>query len=338
MDAHKLVVFFAIPCGGYYTIQADTIPRVCEAAGIVHDIIEDDPSTEGLWDKITQRIDAADYFVADVSSISPNIVVELGYAIARKPIGRIAVFIANNVHIPSDLGGLLVQKYASLSDFQRKLIDWLAYSVPLVNLEEFTGLEPPIIGFSEDFKDQDLFLRRWITPPHCQYLLTGEGLRFSWAHMPILTDTLAILGDCEFEFDARIDQGRIGWAVKGTKTPNTPIPTFLIMFNLNTSGVLFPHVWTAADPQQGTDYHVYQSESVNARIQRSEDGWFTILTRVRGDTVEILNADRVLFSADFSQEPYAAAYSSIPEKMGQVGFRCHPGEIATVSRVRVREI
>jgi hypothetical protein len=338
MDARKPVVFFAIPCGGYYTIQADTIRRVCDVARIFPDIIEDDPSTEGLWDKITQRIDAADYFVADVSSKSPNIVVELGYAIARKPIGRIAVFIASNVPIPSDLGGLLVQKYASLSDFQRKLIDWLTCSVPLVNPEEFARLESPIIDFSEDFKDQDVFMRRWITPPHCSYLLTHEGLRFSWAHMPILTNTLAILGDCEFEFDARIDQRRIGWAVKGTKPYDIPTPIFLIMFNLNTKGVLLPHIWTAADPQPQKDYHPYQSEAVSANIQKSEDGWFTILTRVRGDTVEILNADRVLFSADFSQEPYAAAYSSIPEKMGQVGFRCHPGEIATVSRVRVKEI
>lgn len=338
MGIKPLVVFFAIPCGDFYDMQVDIIRSVSDAAGIVPDIIEDDPGTKGLWDKITQRIDAADYFIADITSKSPNIVVELGYAIARKPIQRIAVLIADYVPIPSDLGGLIVQKYSSLRTFQQKLIDWMIASIPFINKENFGALKSERVEFAEDFQNQDLFLRRWTTPPRCSYLLTPEGLKFSWAHFPILIHTLAILKNCEFEFDARIEEGNIGWAVKGTTPPNSPIPTFLVMFNLGTQGRLVPHVWTAALPVENTHYHVYESEGVQVDLDKSKDGWFTILTHVKGDVIDVFNKKKLLFRADFSVNPYAEAYSSISQKMGQVGFRCYPGEIATVRRVRIREI
>lgn len=332
------VIFFAIPCGDFYEVQADIIRNVCAAAGIISDIIEDDPGTKGLWDKITHRIDAADYVIADITSKSPNIVVELGYAIARKPIQRIAVLIADYVPIPSDLGGLIVQKYSSLRLFQQKLIDWIIASIPFINKEQFDSLKSERLEFTEDFRDQDIFLRRWTTPPNCSYLFTPEGLRFSWAHFPILSHTLAILKDCEFEFDARIEQGNMGWVIKGTTPPKLPMPTFCIMFNLGMQGRLVPHIWTAELPVENTHYHVYESEGVNVVLDKSKDGWFSILTRVQGDVVEVLNKDKLLFSADFSGKPYTEAYSSVTQKMGQIGFRCHPGEIATVRRVRVREI
>jgi len=338
MSAKPVVIFFAIPCGEFYSVQADIIRRVCRSVGITADIVEDDPSTKGLWDKITGRIDAADYFVADITSRSRNIVVELGYAIARKPIERMAVLIADNMPVPSDLGGLIVQKYSSLRSFQERLAGWISCSVPLVDSYRIAGLARDPAGFQEDFQNQDAFLKRWYTPPWCSYLFTAEGLKFSGASIPILTNTLAILGDCEFEFTARIDEKTIGWVVKGTTPPDLPVPAFFVMFNLSQEGQLLPHIWTIKDLQEGTGYHVYSDQAVKVEITKSEDNWFTLMTRVRGDMVEILNDDNVIFEADFSKPPYAEAYGSVSGKMGQVGFRCHPGEVATVRRVRVREI
>lgn len=331
-------VFFAIPCGDFYAVQSKLIRQVTEAAGLKADIIEDDPSTEGLWDKITQRINDADYFVADITSQSPNIVVELGYAIAMKPINQIAVLCADYVRIPSDLAGLIIQKYSSLNSFQKKLMDWLDTSIPSINRACFKSIKPEQFVFEEDFLDQYAFLRHWNPPPNCSYLLTPEGLKFSWAHFPILSTPLAILKNCEFEFDALINKENVGWVVKGTTSPNSFIPTFLIMFNINTRGDLVPHIWTEKNPVMNTHYHVYQDKVVNVDLAKSKDGWFTILTRIQGDIIEICNEGTTLFRADFSSEPYAEAYNSIPRKMGQIGFRCHPNEEATVRRVRVREI
>jgi len=338
MSAKSVVIFFAIPCGEFYSVQADIIRRVCRIAGITADIVEDDPSTKGLWDKITSRIDAADYFVADITSQSQNIVVELGYAIARKPIERIAVLIADYKMVPSDLGGLIVQKYSSLGTFQERLASWISCSVPRVRTRRIQGLTRDLADFQEDFQNQDAFLKRWYTPPWCSYLFTAEGLKFSGASIPILTTTLAILGDCEFKFTARIDKKTIGWVVKGTTPPDLPVPAFFVMFNLSQEGHLLPHIWTIKDLQEGTGYHVYNDQAVKVGITKSEDGWFTLMTRVRGDVVEILNSDSVIFETDFSKPPYAEAYDSVAPKMGQVGFRCHPGEVATVRRVGVRGI
>jgi hypothetical protein len=44
------------------------------------------PDTKDLWASIREEIDRADVFLADTSSGRPNIPLELGYAIARKPI------------------------------------------------------------------------------------------------------------------------------------------------------------------------------------------------------------------------------------------------------------
>jgi hypothetical protein len=45
----------------------------------------------------------------------------------------------------------------------------------------------------------------------------------------------------------------------------------------------------------------------------------------------------VVFDADLSKQPFTQVYRSVPVKQGNVGFRCFPGEEATITRVEVRE-
>jgi hypothetical protein len=66
-------------------------------------IAEDSPDTKGLWDSTSGQIDAADIFIADISSASPNILLEVGCAVGRKPVGTIGLFLASSVTVPSDL-------------------------------------------------------------------------------------------------------------------------------------------------------------------------------------------------------------------------------------------
>ena len=66
-------VFFAIPCGDFYDLQAESIRRTAQAAQIKPVIAEDDVRTKELWRKITADIDQCDFFVADISSGSQNI-------------------------------------------------------------------------------------------------------------------------------------------------------------------------------------------------------------------------------------------------------------------------
>ena len=331
-------VFYAIPCGEFYSTQAKAIKDVSQRAEIEAVIAEDDPTTKGLWDKITEQIDKCDLLVADISSGSANIAVELGYAVARKPEGSVGIFISDNVQVPADLQRFVLQKYSSLSSFRQRLITWLSEALPLIDPRRFEGLSDTKAEFTEDFKSQDNFLRRWWTPPGCQYFLTHEGLRFSWAHFPILTTVLSLLHNCEFEFLARIEATCIGWAIRGTRHPTHSIPSSCIMFNLSGDGLLVPHIWSARNVDPRNAYHVFSEQAVHAEVNWSPEGWFRLLTRVRGTVIEIENQGRLLFSADFSAAPYSDAYADADLREGQVGFRCHPGEVATVAEVRVREL
>ena len=74
-------VFYAIPCGDFYSIQNEIILAVSKKAQIDPIIAEDDLRTKGLWEKIKEQIDSSDLLVADISSGSSNIILELGYAI-----------------------------------------------------------------------------------------------------------------------------------------------------------------------------------------------------------------------------------------------------------------
>lgn len=331
-------VFYAIPCGEFYAQQASAIREVSRTANIKPVIAEDDPTTKGLWEKIIEEIDKCDLFVADVSSKSPNIAVELGYAVARKPEGSIGIFISDNVDVPSDLRRFVLQKYSSLASFRKGLIDWLSETLPMIDSELFDDLEDVQAEFTEDFKSEELFLRRWWTPPYCQYSLTHEGLHFTWAHFPIMTTTVGLLQDYEFEFLGRIDSTTIGWVVKGTLRPHQTLPASCVMFNLSGTGHLLPHIWSTRKVDPVSHYHAFADQAVDAQVSFSTDGWLRLLTRVRGGLIEVENEGNLIFSGDFSQEPYRGHYGPTDLKEGQVGFRCHPGEEATVAQVRVREL
>jgi hypothetical protein len=73
VGSRKPMVFVAVPCGDFYSVQTDIIREVRSAAGVDCYIAEDSPDTKGLWDSISAQIDGADVFIADISSASPNI-------------------------------------------------------------------------------------------------------------------------------------------------------------------------------------------------------------------------------------------------------------------------
>lgn len=339
MTFRNPLVFFAVPCGEFYSAQADIIRRVAETANIDAIIAEDDVATKELWDKIITDIERADLFVADISSGSPNIILELGYAIKAKGKKNTGVFISNNISVPSDLRGIVLQKYSSFSNFQESLIQWLCRSIPRLDSEEFSALEVKLAEFSEDFCDQDMFLKRWSLPPGGSSILTHEGMRFGESSFPIISTTLGILRDCEVEFKARIDRQRIGWVVKGTKTPQLLVPSFCVMFNLDTDGHVLPHIWNASHPDPNHLYQRFEVLADDITIDWDDEGWFTLKTIVRGEIIELEHNGDIVYRVDFSQAPLATPYHEYElPKQGQVGFRCSSMEEATVRFIRVREI
>lgn len=331
------VVFFAIPCGEFYSLQTDIIGRVCARAGVTCQIAEDDVKTKELWTKIAQGIKEADRFVADISSGSFNIALELGFALQVKGDRNVAIFNSNVASDPSDLRGFVLQKYGTLREFEERLALWLSDTFPLVDAVTPAAPSIPAPTFTEEFRDPELFQRRWSVPPGGGYLLRPEGLKFGFANYPIMTTSLALLQNCDFEFTGRIDEKQIGWAIKGTKYPENMVPIFCLMFTLNTEGELTPHILSLASPGPARSYYPYRKEAVQTNVTKREGGWFTLITRIREDRVQIENEGNLLFDADFSEKPYSEAYSSVNPKHGQVGFRCFPSEVATVSRVVVRE-
>lgn len=334
--SRKPRIFVAIPCGAFYSVQAEILRGLFDSVGVDAYVAEDSPDTKGLWDSIAAEIDRADLFIADISSGSPNILLEVGYAIARKPIGAIGLLVSHQVDVPSDLRWVVAQIYSSLSTFQEVLATWIEKSLPVrrVSLPKLASGRAEV--FTDDFMSEDSFLRRWATPPGCSYLLTSEGLRFSNAHFPILTTPLAILGDCEFEFEGRIDSEQIGWALSGTKGFTELLPSFCVMFAVNTRGELTPHVWNAKQPHPVTHYHPFTRTILAPGVRPRLGEWTRVLTRVRASTYEIEIDGNQVFEADFSTGEFAPVFSQ--SRQGQVGFRCHPGEQATVRMVRVRAL
>lgn len=337
MNETKINIFFAIPCGEFFSIQDRIIKSVCEAANIHPIIIEDHSKTSGLWEKIIDQIDSADYFIADVSSLSPNVLIELGYSIREKKSKYYAIFIANNIRVPVDLQGFTLQKYSSIRDFQNKLIKWISDNIPFIDKTKFQHLETLPIGFHEDFKDYDRFLRLWTFPPQCSFQLTHEGLRFTNAHFPIMTTHLALLSNYEFEFRAKIESGHIGWIVKGTRPFNSYLPTFCVMFNINRHGQLRPHIFNINNPDPESHYKLFDIQQVELHTESSKEDWFLITTKVIEDKITILNNDRVIFEQDFNQAPYKEFFE-FQNKQGEIGFRCYPGEQAIINYITVKEI
>jgi len=337
MNSFRTKIFFAIPCGEFFTIQNQIIKTVCNSFGIDPIIIEDHSRTDSLWNKITKAIDESDFFVADISSNSPNIILELGYTIREKKPKYYAIFASANVKVPVDLQGFTLQKYSSFNDFQNKLIKWIKDNIALT---KNTNLDQANLNTdlpTEDFNDIDRFLRLWTNPPLASFYLTHEGLRFTNTHFPIMTNYLGLLKNYEFEFQAKIIQGAIGWIVKGTKSSRSILPEFCIMFNIDAQNALTPHIFNLEKPIKDVGYHVFHQKQVMVNLVKSKQNWFTIVTRVVEDKISILNNDNLLFEANFTEEPFKDAYS-YQYKQGEVGFRCHPGEEAVVRYMKVREI
>lgn len=335
MQYRQPSVFYAIPCGDFYSIQNEIIEVVSKNAQIDPIIAEDDLRTKGLWDKIKEQIDLADLFIADISSGSPNIILELGYAIREKNSKNIGIFISNSASVPSDLTGFVLQKYSSFNDFQRKLVEWLCQTLPSIDRDKLENLPKRNANFREDFHDQDLFHRRWSIPPGGSFIFSGDGLRLGNMPMPMLTTTLAILRDCKFSFRAKIERSRLGWVVQGTKSYHKFYPEFCVMFNIDNEGILTPHVLNMAKPNPKSIYEPFKSEKVEGFIKNE---WFDISTIVRGSNIEIMYADKSIFSADFAEEPYGQFYNTDGTKDGQIGFRCYTDEEATINHLYVEEI
>ena len=333
----KINIFFAIPCGEFFSIQNRVIKSVCKAVNVKPVIIEDHSKTADLWKRITNQIDSGDYFVADISSLSPNVILELGYAIREKKPKYYAIFIANNIKVPVDLQGFILKKYSSIRDFQNKLIKWIFDNIPFVDKTKLQNLETLNLDFHEDFKDYDRFLRLWTFPPQCSFQLTNEGLRFTNAHFPIMTTHLALLKNYKFEFKAKIESGNLGWIVEGTKSSDSYLPKFCVMFNINQQGNLTPHIlnFNKLDPK--IQYKVFEEKRVKVNMDFLKEGWFIITTKVVDDKITILNNDRTIFEQDFNVSPYKEFYG-FSDKQGEVGFRCYPGEQGIINYVKVGEI
>ncbi len=330
---NRTKIFFAIPCGEFYRIQTKIIRSVCNALGIEAIIIEDDTSTKDLWKKITDAIDEADYFIADIISDSKNIPLELGYVIREKKIKYYGIFTPRSIPVPSDLRGFTVQMYSGFKDFQNKLLKWIYDNVD----DSLRKIQVPVTEYSEHetFQDIDKFIRLWSTSPQGSFRLTAEGLRFTNAHFPIMTNYLGILNNYEFEFKAKIIRGAVGWVVKGTKPFDSFIPPFFLMFNINLRNEFSPHIFNINKPIQYETYHRFDVIPVNTNI--TVDSWFKVLTRVENDIIKISINEKQIFSGDFSKEPYNEYYN-FENKQGDIGFRCHPSEEAVINHFKLKEI
>ncbi|MCL4488356.1 MAG: nucleotide-binding protein [Chloroflexi bacterium] len=335
----KTSIFFAIPCGDFYEQQVNIIKRVCENADLDARIVEHSLTTSELWPTIVSEIERADYFVADISSMRPNILLELGFALREKAERRVGIFVSNNVTLPADLRGKKYMPYSGYANFQSQLIAWVVQVVG-VDKARLQTLPATSIHFHDEFKDFDQFMRLWDVPSNCNFSLKAEGLRFSAADpIPIRTRSLGLLQDLEFEFTARIEVGAIGWVLKGTIS-DQGLP-FCVMFNTDLRS-LTPHVLDLIHPHPTTLWQAFPSVLVNIPV--SKDGWFTITTKCVGDSFTISSHGNQLYpqlpaiAADFSNASAYPAYASVNPKQGQIGFRCHSQEIAIVRDVQVREI
>jgi hypothetical protein len=106
---------------------------------------------------------------------------------------------------------------------------------------------------------------------------------------------------------------------------------------LGRDGRLVPHIWSARAPGPNGGYHRYDARSQMIRLRANRRGWFKMLTRIRGHRIQLVHEGRTLFTADMSLSPFRAVYGSVAQKHGNIGFRCFPGEEATIAGVTVRE-
>lgn len=350
-------IFFTIPCGGFYDEQRKIIDMVCDKANIADQehciIIEDNPETDQLWEKIRNKIEEADYFMADVSSARPNIILELGYALKAKYQDRVAIFKSNNASILntlSDLSGTKMYQYSSMSEFRSKLCKWFE-EVIFNDKCLLEDIEKDSIESEDHFKDLDRFLKLWTTFPSTQWQLTSDGLRFANAYYPIISNSLGLLKNYELRFNARIEREAIGWIVKGTMDYQRGFPIFAVMFSLSENGILKPHILCEGTPDNKLDYYPRPPKEIKTNLDLSNPHEFEVITTCIGDVISVnikTQADKKFcISFNFAtDDDYACYYNKVPQKHGQIGFRCAGwgntkgewGEVATVNWVKVREI
>ncbi len=334
------VVFYAIPCGAFYSVQSNIIRDVTRKVEADALIEERDIATTAIWENITQKIRECDLFVADISSRSHNVILELGYALREKSLRDIAVFESDAVTPMTDLGMIKHRKYSSFINFQTELAAWLANVLPRRAVAMLNT--PTQCTFSEDFMSIDSLTKWWWLPPMRYIAFTGEGLKVSGLdRFPLLTAHLALLRNYEFEFHAKITAMRIGWVVMGTRPMNAAVPLNWVMFNIDLEGRLRPHVgWCR--PETGefgyNDEQGLDIPTIPTSFRPGKDGWFSLCTRVRGDTAEILHESSVLHRLNIREQPSSKYWRPALQPTGEVGFRCAWGEEAVIRRAVVREL
>lgn len=327
-------IFFAIPCGDFYTIQNKIIDDICTNHNVNKIVIEEKSKTDYLWEDIITEIESSDLFVSDISSRSPNIVIELGYALRGKSKDNIGIFVSKNIDVFSDIKGIKFQEYRSYSEFAELLEKWINEKLYVSN-SDFKRTTLNIPKFHEEFKDLSKFIRLWDTPPSCQYNLEFDGLHYTDSHMPIMSNHLALLRNYSFEFKAKILSNAVGWIIKGTRRYNDITPQFCLMFNIGVSRDLMPHIFNRTNIHPMSHFHPLNS--LAKKIEKSIDNssFYNIKTTVNGDLVEIYFEGTQVFSHTFGTHPDEKDLYNFSPKHGQVGFRCHPGEEAVIRDVNI---
>ncbi len=345
-ETKQIDVFLALPCAEVFTEVNDCIKGAFIAANTNPIVIEDRAKTTFLWEEIVEKIDSAQYFVADISSLSPSVMLELGYTIKQKDRQRIAVLISKNIEVPSDIRWLKYIKYGTMTELKRNLVKWIKDNIPCVDSQKLECFKIENREYQEDFWDFDRFHELWYCPPGSQFHLTSEGLHFTNAHFPIMTTHFALFQNYEFEFKARIDRNLLGWVVKGTRERDTYSPTFCIMFNIDQDCFLTPHILNIDTVREASGYQDFERKEV---LLVRKEGWFTLTTKVIDDRITIFNNGKEIFRADFNAPPYRRFYETPYKKQGEIGFRCFGlgspyderssfNEEATVGYVKLREI
>lgn len=331
-------IFFAIPCGDFYTIQNKIIDDICKNYNVNKIVIEEKSKTDYLWKDITNEIKSSDLFVCDISSMSPNIVIELGYALKEKRRkDNIGIFVSKNIDVFSDIKGIKYQEYRSYSEFAELLERWINEKLYKSNSNyKRTTLNIP--KFHEEFKDLSKFIRLWDTPPSCQYSLKCDGLHYSYSHMPIMSNHLGLLQNYSFEFKAKILSNAVGWIIKGTRGYNDITPQFCLMFNVGVGGELMPHIFNRTNIHPIDHYHRLCPLATKIGKSIDKTTFYDIKTTVSGDLVEIYFERSKVFSHTFGTHPKEKDLYNFSPKHGQVGFRCHQYEEAVIRDVNIEII
>ena len=215
------------------------------------------------------------------------------------------------------------------------LIGWILENIPYVKDDKFKNLKISSIEYTEDFKDYERFYNSWYAPPFSLYNLTYEGLHFSKMNVfPIMTTHLSLLKNFYFEFRARIIKNALGWVFQGTRLKNNAMPVFFVMFNITQKSIIRPHI-LRLDKDDAKNYKRF--ERVDASTELLNKKWFIIRTEVADDYIKIFLDNKIIFNENFIEAPYRD-YCNFPNKLGEVGFRCHQTEEAIVNYVKVGEL